>query len=226
MNVETNQKVKQRRFAFTPEEDARLHTIVQIYHENWKAIASFMGTRTPRQCRERYLNYLAPGLVNDRWTSQEDQLLLEKQRIFGKRWIYIAQFFPRRSAANIKNRWAQLVKKGRYFAQQFQNNLIRQQERLEPVQLQQIPPVVQSAPEEKSNSESEKSISLPSIHEFEKGNLIHNLINRSILKNSLFSNNESSEKQILPQLPPDAHTEVEQPAQRSHSFKRIADMFW
>lgn len=48
---------------FTPEEDARLIQLVQEYGiSNWIKIASMLGTRHSRRCRERYLNYLSPNV--------------------------------------------------------------------------------------------------------------------------------------------------------------------
>jgi hypothetical protein len=48
---------------FTPEEDGTLtHLVTHYGTSNWKGIASLMGTRNARQCRERWNNYLDPKL--------------------------------------------------------------------------------------------------------------------------------------------------------------------
>lgn len=96
------------RQTFTPEEDARLHLLVMKHGQNWKLIASEMPNRSVRQCRERYQNYLAPGVLNGPWSQQEDKLLYEKYQIFGRKWTIIARFFKNRSGANVKNRWTQI----------------------------------------------------------------------------------------------------------------------
>ncbi|EAY08198.1 Myb-like DNA-binding domain containing protein [Trichomonas vaginalis G3] len=110
-NMVLNQEIRSRplvRQTFTPEEDAKLHLLVMKYGQNWKQISSEMANRSVRQCRERYQNYLAPGVLNGPWTPQEDQILYEKYQIFGRKWTIIAKFFKNRSGANIKNRWSHL----------------------------------------------------------------------------------------------------------------------
>ena len=105
-------KKKGTRNVFTPSEDAQLHFLVLRYGMDWEKISNEMPNRSIRQCRERYMNYLAPGVVNGPWTPAEDQLLIEKQKIFGRKWTAIAKFFHNRSGANIKNRWSQMVSNG------------------------------------------------------------------------------------------------------------------
>jgi hypothetical protein len=91
---------------FTPEEDLRLRDIVDRWgSKDWVTVAKLMRDRTPRQCRERWTNYLNPAILNAPWTPDEDALLENKHRQFGSNWQVIAGFFPNRSKNNIKNRW-------------------------------------------------------------------------------------------------------------------------
>jgi hypothetical protein len=75
---------------FTSAEDARLLDLV------------------PRQCRERYQNYLNPELRNDSWTLEEDTLLENKCDELGPKWSRIAKFFENRSDNALRNRWMML----------------------------------------------------------------------------------------------------------------------
>lgn len=98
------------RHKFTQEEDDRLREIVRrLGDNNWGEVAAELGTRSARQCRERYKNYLSPNLKNEPWTDAEDDLLREKYKEYGARWSIIANFFETRSDVNIKNRWTQLT---------------------------------------------------------------------------------------------------------------------
>jgi hypothetical protein len=95
---------------FSPEEDARLTEVVgRCGESNWKSIASQLGGRNFRQCRERWKNYLAPNLSKEAWTQSEDELLVAKYEELGSRWSVIAKFFPSRTDVNCKNRWVALT---------------------------------------------------------------------------------------------------------------------
>jgi hypothetical protein len=91
---------------FTAAEDAQLLRVVGANPgQPWEVIASQMNDRTPRQCRERYTNYLAPCLRVADWTPKEDALLLEKINELGSAWAAIRHYFSGRSENDIKNRW-------------------------------------------------------------------------------------------------------------------------
>lgn len=113
-----NNNMKQDNFSstrhrkFSEEEDERLKNIVFTFGpKNWRLIASLMPDRTPRQCRDRYSNYLAPGFIHSEWTKEEDNLLAEKYTLLGPKWTQIRQFFPFRTANDIKNRFNYTVSK-------------------------------------------------------------------------------------------------------------------
>lgn len=106
-----NKKTALGRQMFSPYEDVQLKFLVsQIGSGNWKAIASHMQGRTPRQCRERYRNYLAPDITNGPWTREEDSYLQSLYEQFGPKWSSIAKHFRNRSEVNIKNRWTSIGK--------------------------------------------------------------------------------------------------------------------
>ena len=91
---------------FSNEDDVKLKSIVEkIGTKNWNLVSQEMKTRTPRQCRERWINYLSPNLSNDDWTIEEDKLLDELFKKFGSRWHKIAHHFPNRSGNCVRNRY-------------------------------------------------------------------------------------------------------------------------
>jgi hypothetical protein len=97
---------KAKRNAFTPEEDARLVELVTDHpSDSWNAIAAHFPDRSARQCRERWSEYLNPGLRMAPWTEEEDNLLLRQIERFGHRWTLIAAALAQRSPSDIKNRW-------------------------------------------------------------------------------------------------------------------------
>lgn len=91
---------------FTKEEDDLLKSIVQkIGPKNWRFIASLIPGRSPKQCRDRYSNYLAPGISHSVWTEEEDKILIDKFVIYGPKWSYLSRFFKNRTPNDIKNRY-------------------------------------------------------------------------------------------------------------------------
>ena len=98
--------MKSQRRKFSPEEDAALQRLVEEHGAHkWDHIAASMPGRTGRQCRDRYQNYLCPGISRDEWTHEEEMLLLEKHAEYGSQWAKISKFFNGRTGTALKNRW-------------------------------------------------------------------------------------------------------------------------
>lgn len=97
---------------FTPEDDAKLTAAVkELGTSDWRAVASRIEGRNPRQCRERWNNYVNPEVKKDPWTDDEDAQLLSKYEELGPRWHTIASFFANRSTNQIKNRFFSLQRR-------------------------------------------------------------------------------------------------------------------
>jgi hypothetical protein len=106
----------QRKFAspvkFTTADDERLRLLVEQFGDSdWSLISDQMNGRNPRQCRERWINYLAPSLNNAPWTPAEDMLLFQKYKELGCKWVRIAKFFPDRTDAMVKNRFNRIQRR-------------------------------------------------------------------------------------------------------------------
>ena len=72
--------------------------------------------RTGKQCRERYMNHLMPGIHKAEWTSAEDIIIFEKRDLFGNQWKKIAQFLPGRSGIFLlSHQWYFLIQKVNVF---------------------------------------------------------------------------------------------------------------
>lgn len=109
------------RMKFTQKEDQKLMKLVQEAgrNPNWREISNIMQTRSPRQCRERYQNYLCPRINHKDFTIEEDELILQQFSIHGNKWNAIAKLFRGRTGNMIRNRWQTLIrkankKKGKY----------------------------------------------------------------------------------------------------------------
>lgn len=103
---ESNDKKIKNRIPFTKEEDEKIKKMVKIYgSRKWSLIASFVEGRSPKQCRDRYKNYLEPGFFTGEWSKEEDELLLNLYTKYGPKWSKIAKVLNDRSSSSIKNRW-------------------------------------------------------------------------------------------------------------------------
>jgi hypothetical protein len=104
-------KKSSKRF-FTPPED---EIIKHHYHElgitDWNIISTFLIDRTPKNCRDRYINFLKPNIIQNPWNPEEEDLFLRLILKFGKRWTHISSFMNHRSPGNLKNRWNNHLKK-------------------------------------------------------------------------------------------------------------------
>lgn len=96
---------KTKRFPFTESENQVIKDLVKRIGEDWEAISKKLPGRTPKQCHDRYINYLREGLKNDPWSSQEDETLINMYNAIGPKWTKMMIHLPGRSGNDIKNRW-------------------------------------------------------------------------------------------------------------------------
>jgi hypothetical protein len=91
---------------FTRVEDETLRALVaQHGMTRWDLVAGQMPLRSSKQCRDRYVNYLADNLCDAEWTAVEDAVIFQKVREIGPKWAAIARFLHGRSENAVKNRW-------------------------------------------------------------------------------------------------------------------------
>ena len=102
----------QTRHHFQKEDDEKLLELINSIGKNWKEIHSKLPSWTERQLRDRYTNYLQPGINNSNWLPWEDQFLLAKVNQIGHKWSHMTSYFNNRSAVNIKNRYSFLTGSG------------------------------------------------------------------------------------------------------------------
>lgn len=108
----SSQKYRHR---FSKEEDDKLLILVNNFENkdliNWNRVASKMQDRTPRQCRERYLNYLMEKNKKGDWSKEEDELILSLYNQIGPKWAKMTSYFNKRSNIDIKNRYSTLIRR-------------------------------------------------------------------------------------------------------------------
>jgi hypothetical protein len=87
-------------------EDRKLLEWVQKEGPNkWTACAEYIKGRSGKQCRERWLNTLNPGVKKGNWEPEEDFKIFHLFKQFGSQWSKINLHFERRTENSIKNRF-------------------------------------------------------------------------------------------------------------------------
>ncbi|KAL8249869.1 hypothetical protein R6Q59_006737 [Mikania micrantha] len=98
---------------WTSEEDQKLITYIEEHgHKSWCTLPLKAGLqRCGKSCRLRWRNYLRPGIKRGKFSSQEEQTIIQLHALLGNRWSVIATHIPRRTDHEIKNYWNTHLKK-------------------------------------------------------------------------------------------------------------------
>lgn len=108
---------KQVRGTWSKEENALL---IELAHEKdykgWNLIATQInekcgGTKTGKQCRERFRNYANPVLEKSEWKPHEKALFIVLHQVYGNKWSIISHFLNQRSYVAIKNYFYSVIRK-------------------------------------------------------------------------------------------------------------------
>jgi hypothetical protein len=100
------------RHCFTKKDDKKLISAVREYSISpqkntyiWVYVAACVPGFNRKQCRNRWYNYLQPGLNRSKFSPEEDMFLIKMVQQYGKYWSFLMRYFPNRTYADLKNRW-------------------------------------------------------------------------------------------------------------------------
>ena len=79
--------------------------------KKWSLIASKLRSKSSKQCRRRWKNYLSINAKNCSWSTEEDAQLLAAHAELGNRWTEISKIFGDRTDNAVKNRYHALARK-------------------------------------------------------------------------------------------------------------------
>jgi hypothetical protein len=102
--------------AWYAEEDAALSRLVDeqaaeqasgaagpLTAPRWAAIAACMPGRRGKQCRDRYVNHLAPNISRGEWSDLEERSLAEGYLLLGTKWAALARMLPGRTENMVRS---------------------------------------------------------------------------------------------------------------------------
>ena len=102
-------------------EDECLKQVIDLFQKNraldikWEKVSALMRTRgfvkRAKQCRERWLQHLSPGITTGEWSDRDKEFLLDLQTRYGSQWKIIAEFFPGRTDNQVKNQFFSIMRK-------------------------------------------------------------------------------------------------------------------
>jgi Myb-like DNA-binding domain len=99
-------------FGWSKDEDAQLTEVLKKYKNprDWEPIAKEHNRgRTAKECHERWIRYLKPGVRKGQWTDQEDAIVQEVVSASTEqpftRWSDLAARLPGRVGKQIRDRW-------------------------------------------------------------------------------------------------------------------------
>ena len=105
-----------KRKKWTIREDKYLKELVNKEKiPKWDVISHLMKkkkfNKTSKQCRERWMHQLDPGLIKEKWKIEENKNLFARHKELGNHWKQIAGFFPGRTDNSVKNNFFSLIRK-------------------------------------------------------------------------------------------------------------------
>lgn len=89
---------------WTKEEDALLAFVVGN-REGWQKVSEELPGRTPKQCRDRWNNYVNPDINQKSFTPEEDQILLQGYKQLGAKWAQLSRLLQNRSENAVRLRY-------------------------------------------------------------------------------------------------------------------------
>ena len=96
---------------WTPEEDAILMELVEVYGKDWKQLAALFPGKSSKQIKERWSNQLDPRIVDIPWSVEEDFELVLLVRLHGRSWCRISKHMTGRTELMLKNRFHSFLRK-------------------------------------------------------------------------------------------------------------------
>ena len=111
IKIEKKKKQKKFRNPWQNHEDEQLLQLVSKHGYSWSLISQMIAGRTGKQVRDRYLNKLNPGINKEKWSQEEDEMIVSLFYEKGSKWSEIAKCLEGRTESQVKNRFYSYIRK-------------------------------------------------------------------------------------------------------------------
>ncbi len=107
---------------WTEKEDQQVLEMVNVFGKSWKSISKIIKTRSNKQIRNRYEEYINEDLNKGIFTTEEDEQLISLFKICKNNWFKYKAYMKNRSIRRIKKRILFLIKRKRILKIDKSNN--------------------------------------------------------------------------------------------------------
>jgi myb proto-oncogene protein len=102
--------IKQGRW--TKQEDEQLLELFRQFGDNWSLISRRMNNRNSNQIRYHYINVLDPKNSKEKFTPNDEKILVSLHYKYGSNWKLIKRnYFPKRASDFLKNRFYSILRR-------------------------------------------------------------------------------------------------------------------
>ena len=99
---------------WTEAEDKLLKNLIEKFGDKWCFISKIIGNRSSKQIKSRFEENLNTHIYKNKFSENEDLLIMNLYKIFSNRWTKYLNYLPNRLTKNIKSRYIKIIKNNLY----------------------------------------------------------------------------------------------------------------
>ncbi|CAG8635625.1 2748_t:CDS:2 [Paraglomus brasilianum] len=93
---------------WSSQEDAAVINLYEVCGPQWVTISRILGTKSAKQCSQRWHSTLRPGINRRPFTTIEHEAVRRLYCVHGARWARISSSLPDRNPGMVKASWEEM----------------------------------------------------------------------------------------------------------------------